>query len=48
MTAILAEEARVVAALIEPPSPTPPLTPADRDAPSGDDYEAAVIANIHV
>jgi hypothetical protein len=27
MTAILAEEARVVAALIEPPSPTPPLTP---------------------
>jgi hypothetical protein len=44
----LAEEARAVAALIEPPSPMPPLAPTGRAAPLDDDYEAAVIANIHV
>jgi hypothetical protein len=48
--AALAEKARVAAALIEPPSPmpTPPPAPAGHAAPSDDDYEATVIANIHV
>jgi hypothetical protein len=35
-------------ALIEPPSPTPPLAPTGRAAPSDDDYEATVNASIHV
>jgi hypothetical protein len=34
--------------LIEPPSPTLTLATTGRAAPSGDDYEAAVIANIHI
>jgi hypothetical protein len=38
-TVILVEEAHTVVALIEPHVPTPP---------SDDDYEAAVITNIHV
>jgi hypothetical protein len=46
--AVLAEEARTAVALIEPPSPTSPLAPAGRAAPLDDDYEVAVIANIHV
>jgi hypothetical protein len=37
-----------VGALIEPPSPTPTPTPTDRVVPSDDDYEAAVVINIHV
>jgi hypothetical protein len=48
MATILIEEARAVAALIEPPLPTPPPAPAGRAAPSDDDYDAAIIANIHV
>jgi hypothetical protein len=44
----LAEEARATVALIEPPSPTPPLAPAGRAAPSDDDYEVTVDASIHV
>jgi hypothetical protein len=36
------------AALIEPPSPTPPLAPTGCAAPSDNDYEATVIANIHI
>jgi hypothetical protein len=44
----LAEEAYTAVALIEPPAPTAPLTPAGRAAPSDDDYEVVVIANIHV
>jgi hypothetical protein len=47
-TTALTEEARITAALIEPPSPTLPPAPASRVAPSDDDYEAAIIANIHV
>jgi hypothetical protein len=47
-TAILIEEACVAAALIEPPSPMPPPAPAGHAAPSDDEYDAAVIANIHV
>jgi hypothetical protein len=43
--AVLAEEARTAVALIEPPSP---LAPVGRAAPLDDDYEVAVIANIHV
>jgi hypothetical protein len=35
-------------ALIESLSPTSPPAPAGCAAPSDDDYEAAVIANIHV
>jgi hypothetical protein len=46
--AALAKEARAALALIEPPSPMLPLAPAGRVAPLDDDYEAAVIANIHV
>jgi hypothetical protein len=46
--AVLIEEARAAVALIEPPSPTPPLAPAGRSAPSHDNYKAAIITNIHV
>jgi hypothetical protein len=46
--AVLIEEARATVALIEPPSPTPPLAPAGRSAPSHDNYKAAIITNIHV
>jgi hypothetical protein len=46
-TVVLAEEPHAVVALIEPPAPTLPLAPAGRAAPSDDDYEATVIANIH-
>jgi hypothetical protein len=45
---ILVEEARAAAAPIEPYLPTPPSAPVGRVAPSDDDYEAIVIANIHV
>jgi hypothetical protein len=48
VAAALTEEARTMAALIEPPSPTPPPAPTGRVAPSDDDYEAAVITNINV
>jgi hypothetical protein len=44
----LAEEARAVVALIEPPSPTPPLTLVGCASPSDVNYETAVIANIDV
>jgi hypothetical protein len=37
-----------VAALIEPPSPTSPPAPASHAVLPDDDYEAAIIANIHV
>jgi hypothetical protein len=47
-TAVLAEEARATAALIEPPLPTPTPALVGRVAPSDDDYETAVITNIHV
>jgi hypothetical protein len=47
-TVVLIEEACTMAALIEPPSPTPAPTLAGRATPSDDDYEAAVIANIHI
>jgi hypothetical protein len=46
--AVLTEEACATAALIEPPLPTPPPVPTSRAAPSNDNYEVAVIANIHV
>jgi hypothetical protein len=48
VTIVLTEEAHATAALIEPPLPTPPLAPAGHAAPSDDDYEAVIIANIHV
>jgi hypothetical protein len=44
--AVLTEEAHTAAVLIEPPSPTQPSVPAA--APSDDNYEATVIANVHV
>jgi hypothetical protein len=47
-TVVLTEEACTMAALIELPSPTPAPTLAGRATPSDDDYEAAVIANIHI
>jgi hypothetical protein len=47
-TTILTKEACTTATLIEPPSPTPPPAPAGGAAPLDDDYEVAVIANIHV
>jgi hypothetical protein len=37
-----------VATMIEPPSPTPPMAPAGDAALLDDDYEAAIIANVHV
>jgi hypothetical protein len=46
--AVLIEEARISVAMIEPPSPTLTLAPAGRATRSDDDYEAAVITNIHV
>jgi hypothetical protein len=48
MVGILAEEAHAMAALIEPPSPTPPSALAGRAASSDNDYEATIIANIHI
>jgi hypothetical protein len=45
---ILTGEACTAAAMIEPPSPTLTPTTAGRVARSDDDYEAIVIANIHV
>jgi hypothetical protein len=45
---VLTEEAHATVALIEPPSPMPPLAPASHAAPSDNDYETVVIANIHV
>jgi hypothetical protein len=49
VAAALAEEAHTAAALIEPPSPTlPPPAPAGHIAPLDNDYEAAIIDNIHV
>jgi hypothetical protein len=48
VAAALAEEAHTAAALIEPPSPTLPPAPADHIAPLDNDYEAAIIDNIHV
>jgi hypothetical protein len=45
---VLTEEGRTATALIEPPSPTPPPAPTGCTAPSDDDYEVAVITNIHV
>jgi hypothetical protein len=45
---ILIEEARISVAMIEPPSPTLTLAPTGRATRSDDDYEAAVITNIHV
>jgi hypothetical protein len=45
---ILIEEAHVMVALIEPPSPTLPPAPIGGAALSDDDYEAIIIANIHV
>jgi hypothetical protein len=46
--AVLTREAHAAAALIEPPSPTLPLDLTSRAASSDDDYEAAIITNIHV
>jgi hypothetical protein len=46
--AILAKEVHVAVALIELPLPTPSLGPTGSTAPSDDDYEAVVIANVHV
>jgi hypothetical protein len=48
VTTILTKEACTTAALIKPPSPTPPPAPAGGAVPLDDDYEVAVIANIHV
>jgi hypothetical protein len=48
VTTVLTKEACTTAALIKPPSPTPPPAPADGAVPLDDDYEVAVIANIHV
>jgi hypothetical protein len=48
IAAVLVKEARVAAILIETPSPTSPLAPTGGAAPSDDDYEAAIIASIHV
>jgi hypothetical protein len=46
--AVLTEEAHAAVTLIKAPTPTPPQAPASHAAPSDDDYEAAVITNIHV
>jgi hypothetical protein len=46
--AVLIEEACATAATIKPPSPMPPLGPVSCAAPLDNDYEVAVIANIHV
>jgi hypothetical protein len=48
VTTVLTKEACTTAALIKPPSPTPPPAPAGGAVPLDDDYEVAVIANIHV
>jgi hypothetical protein len=48
IAAILVDEAHTAVILIEPTSPTPPLTPVCGAAPSNGDYEAVVIANVHV
>jgi hypothetical protein len=45
---ILIEEAHATTTLIEPPSRASPPAPASRTALSDDDYEVAVIANIHI
>jgi hypothetical protein len=45
---VLAKEARATAALIEPPLPMLPAVPTGPATSSNDDYEATVIANIHV
>jgi hypothetical protein len=45
---ILIEEAHATTTLIEPPSCASPPAPASRTALSDDDYEVAVIANIHI
>jgi hypothetical protein len=47
-TTILTEEAHSTVVLIEPPSPTPPPAPSGGAALSNDDYEAIVIANVHI
>jgi hypothetical protein len=47
VAAVLAEETHAAIALVEPPSPTLPLAPADGAAPSNNDYEAIIIANVH-
>jgi hypothetical protein len=48
VAAILAKEAHIAAVLIEAPSPMPPPAPVGHAAPSDDNYEAIVIANIHI
>jgi hypothetical protein len=48
VAAVLTEEGCTTAALIEPSSPTPPPVPVSGATPSDDDYEAAVITNVHV
>jgi hypothetical protein len=45
---ILIEEAHATTTLIEPPSRASPPAPASRTALWDDDYEVAVIANIHI
>jgi hypothetical protein len=48
MAVILAEEAHATAVLIKPPSPMSPSALAGGAILSDDDYEAVVIANVHV
>jgi hypothetical protein len=48
VAAALTKEARATVALIDPPLPTPPPAPTGHATPSNNDYEASVIANIHV
>jgi hypothetical protein len=48
VVAVLVEEARTVVSLIEPPSPMLPLDPTGGAAPSDNDYEVVVIANVYV
>jgi hypothetical protein len=48
VTIVFVNEGHAMTVLIEPPSPTSPPGPARGTALSNDDYEAKVIANVHI
>jgi hypothetical protein len=48
VTIVFVKEGHATTVLIEPPSPTSPPGPARGTALSNDDYEAKVIANVHI